>query len=110
MAANITEMMRGTGSNFNNRESSTVTAARNSSTVMLSTNMARNPASRVIATRMGTTRYLTALATTRHSQRKSPALAMPSTIIIMPVIKMMVCQLTPLEASDCSCPGIQNFR
>ena len=33
----------------------------------------------------------------RHSQRKKPALAMPSTITIIPATKMMVSQLIPLE-------------
>ena len=34
----------------------------------------------------------------RHSQRKKPAFAIPSTMIIMPAIKIMVSQLIPDEA------------
>ena len=37
-----------------------------------------------------------------HSQRKKPASAMPSTIIIMPAMNMMVSQLMPVLAAACA--------
>ena len=72
-----------------------MTVARNSMTVMLSMNMDRKPESNMKVIRMGITRYFTSLATTRHIQRKNPAAPIPSTMIIMPPMKIMVCQLTP---------------
>ena len=63
LEAKISAMMTGTGSNFSIRASSMVTVARKSITVMLSINIARNPDSRMKATRIETALYLTILAT-----------------------------------------------
>ena len=43
-----------------------------------------------------------------QSQRKKPTFAIPSTMIIMPAIKMIVCQLIPEEASLDSPAAYQN--
>ncbi len=43
---------------------------------------------------------MTIFASIMHSQRKNPAFAMPSTIIIIPAIKIMVAQLMPLDDSE----------
>ena len=98
-AAKISAMMIGTGSNFSNRASSIVTSAKNRSTVMLSMNIERKPASRVKTTSIAITLYLTNRATYRQIQRKKPTLANPSTIIIIPPMKMIVCQFTPTDSS-----------
>jgi hypothetical protein len=66
-------------------------------TVILSINMASTALITIKVIRIGITLYFTALAIVRHSQRKKPALAMPSTITIIPATKMMVSQLIPLE-------------
>ncbi len=95
LEANISAMMTGTGSNFSRRASSMVTVARKSMTVMLSMNMERKPERNMKVIRMGMTRYFTSLATRRHIQRKKPAAPIPSTMTIMPPMKIMVCQLTP---------------
>ena len=50
-------------------------------------------------TSMGITLYFTAFAMVRHSQRKNPALAIPSTITIIPAINIIVAQLIPLDSS-----------
>ena len=94
-AQNISDIISGTGSNLSTLESSTVTAARNSTTVILSMNMASTPDMHIKHTRSGTTWYLTAFASLRQSQRKNPAFPMLSTIIIIPKINIMVAQLTP---------------
>ncbi len=95
LEANISAMITGTGSNFSRRASSIVTVARKSMTVMLSMNMDRKPERSMKVIRMGITRYFTSLATRRHIQRKNPAAPIPSTMTIMPPMKIMVCQLTP---------------
>ena len=76
-----------------------VTAARKRMTVMLSMNMARTLLITMKTTNSGMVLYFTSLASSMHSQRKKPAAAMPSTIIIMPAMKMMVSQLMPVDAS-----------
>ena len=48
----------------------------------------------------GTTLYFTSFASVIHSHLKKPAFAMPSTIIIMPAMKMIVAQLIPEELSS----------
>ena len=44
-----------------------------------------------------------------QSQRKKPTFAIPSTMIIMPAIKMIVCQLILEEASLDSPAAYQNW-
>ena len=51
--------------------------------------------------------YLTALAMVRQSQEKNPESAIPSTMIIIPAMKMMVCQLIPFVLSVASAPARQ---
>ncbi|MBA7663124.1 hypothetical protein ES703_71163 [subsurface metagenome] len=55
LAAKISAIITGTGSNLSRRESSIVTMARNKSTVMLSMNMERKPESSMKTISMGTT-------------------------------------------------------
>lgn len=99
-AQNTSESIMGIGLNFRSCASSTVTAARNRITVILSMNIESIADISMNVMNSGTTLYFTALASVMHSQRKNPALAMPSTIIIIPAIKMMVAQLIPLELSS----------
>ena len=89
----------GTGLNLRSCESSTVTAARKRITVMLSMNIESTALIIINVTSIGITLYLTAFAIVRQSQRKNPAFAMPSTITIIPAMKMIVDQLMPLELS-----------
>ena len=44
-----------------------------------------------------------------HSQRKKPAFAMPSTMIIIPAMKMIVDQLMPEDASSPAVPAYQKL-
>lgn len=44
--------------------------------------------------------YFTSLASLRHSHLKKPAFAIPSTIIIIPAIKIIVDQLIPDDSSS----------
>ena len=74
---------------------------------MLSMNMASRADMIIKATKMGTVRYFTVLAKVIHIQRKKPALAMPSTIIIIPAMNRMVDQLTPLALSP---PGPSSYQ
>ena len=48
------------------------------------------------ATRIGTGLYLTSLAIAMQSHLKKPTLAMPSTITIIPAMKIIVAQFMPL--------------
>ena len=50
--------------------------------------------------KIGITLYLTSFAIVMQSQRKNPAFAIPSTIIIIPARNMIVAQLTPPVLSD----------
>ena len=102
LAQKISEIIIGTGLNFSRRASSTVAAARNKITVILSINMARILDITIKVIKSGIVRYFTAFAIRRHSQRKKPALPMPSTIIIIPAIKRIVAQLIPDEDSAAS--------
>ena len=100
LAQNISAIITGTGLKFTISLSSTVTAARKRITVMLSINMDSTPDTSMKAMRIGTGLYLTSLAIAMHSHLKKPTLAIPSTIIIIPAIKIIVAQLIPLEPSD----------
>ena len=62
LEANISATMTGTGSNLSRRASSMVTMLRNSSTVMLSMNMERNPEMSMKASSSGMTRHPTSRA------------------------------------------------
>ena len=74
---------------------------------MLSMNMASTADMTINVRKMGTVRYFTALAKVMHIQRKKPALAMPSTIIIIPAMNRMVDQLMPLALS---LPGPSSYQ
>ena len=101
-AQKISEMIIGTGLNFNSLASSTVAAARNRMTVMLSINIARTLLITMNTMNSGTVRYLTSFASCRQSQRKNPAFPIPSTISIMPAMNRIVDQLIPAEDSPAS--------
>ena len=103
-AQKISDRITGTGLNFNSCASSTVTAARNRITVILSINMDRKLAININVMKIGMVLYLTAFAIRMHNQRKNPAFPIPSTMIIMPAMKIMVSQLIPAEASP-PCPA-----
>ena len=51
---------------------------------------------------------MTSLASLIQIHRKNPTLAIPSTIIIIPAIKIIVDQLTPTEASSAAPAAYQN--
>ena len=97
-AQKISERITGTGLNFKSFASSTVTAARNSITVIESINIARTADIIINVMKTGMVLYLTRLAILRHSQRKNPTLAIPSTIIIIPAMNIIVSQFIPLLA------------
>ena len=99
-AQKISERIIGTGLNSRSLESSMVTAARNRITVILSMNMASTKDNTMKVIKIGMTWYFTSFARRMQSQRKNPTLAIPSTIIIIPAMKMIVCQLMPEEASE----------
>ena len=67
---------------------------------MLSINIAKNVDNNMKVIKMGMLLYLTILAMRIQSQRKKPTRAMPSTMIIIPMIKRIVSQLIPFEVSD----------
>ena len=98
-AQKISARIIGTGSNFSVAASVIVTDARNIMTVILSMNMARNADISMKQMRSGTVRYFTSFAIFRQSQLKKPAWPMPSTITVMPAIKIIVAQLIPLADS-----------
>ena len=98
-AQNISAIITGTGLKFTIPASSTVTAARNRITVILSMNIDSIPDTSINAIRIGTGLYLTSFAMAIHSHLKNPTLAIPSTIIIIPAMNIMVAQLIPLEVS-----------
>ena len=99
-AQNTSEIIIGIGSNFKSCASSTVTAARNRITVMLSMNIDRNADITIKTMNKEIGLYFTSFASLMQSQRKNPAFAMPSTIIIIPARKMIVAQLMPLVDSS----------
>ena len=77
---------------------------------MLSINIERTALIIIKVTSIGITLYFTAFAIVRQSQRKNPAFAIPSTITIIPAMKIIVAQLIPLELS-LPCPDVcQNSR
>lgn len=80
---------------LSNRESSMVTAARNSITVILSINMDSIVDNTIKVIKSGITLYLTSFAIYMHNHLKKPTLAIPSTITIIPKMKIMVSQLIP---------------
>ena len=61
--------------------------------------MDSTPDTSMNAMSIGTGLYLTSLAIAIQSHLKKPTLAIPSTIIIIPAIKIIVAQLMPLELS-----------
>ena len=99
-AQNISDKIIGTGLNLSSLASSTVTAARNKITVILSMNIARNDDIIINEINKGMVLYFTSLASLRHSHLKKPAFAIPSTIIIIPAIKIIVDQLIPDDSSS----------
>ena len=104
LAQKISASIIGTGLKPNNPESSTVTAAKKSITVMLSINIASTADISIKVTKIGTVRQRTSFAIFIQSQRKKPTRAIPSTITIIPAIKTIVSQFIPQEASADS-PG-----
>ncbi len=98
-AQKISAIIIGTGSNLRIFASSEVTAARKRITVILSMNMESTALIAIKVARIGIVLYFTSFAIPRHSQRKKPALPIPSTIIIMPAMKTMVSQLIPTAVS-----------
>ena len=74
---------------------------------MLSINMDRTKARIINMIKIFVVLYLTALAMVRQSQEKNPESAIPSTMIIIPAMKMMVCQLIPFVLSVASAPARQ---
>ena len=109
LAQKISAMIMGTGLNFRSRPSSTVAAARNRITVMLSMTMARMLLITMKTMKSGTVRYFTSLASSRQSQRKKPAFPIPSTISIMPAMNRIVDQLIPEEDSPASPASYQKL-
>ena len=103
----ISAIMTGIGSNCNSLLWVIVIAARNKITVMLSINMDRTKARIINMIKIFVVLYLTALAMVRQSQEKNPESAIPSTMIIIPAMKMMVCQLIPFVLSVASAPARQ---
>ena len=95
LAQNISDNIIGMGLNLRSCASSTVTAARNMITVILSINIESTAAIIVNVIKIETVLHLTKKAIFMQSQRKNPALAIPSTISIIPAIKRIVAQLIP---------------
>ena len=102
LAQNISAIIMGTGLNFNNWDNSTVTAAKNKITVILSINIAKMADIIIKVIKIGIVLKCTSLAIRIHSQSKKPTRAIPSTIIIIQAIKIMVAQLIPIPDSDAS--------
>ena len=98
-AQKISEIIIGTGLNFNSCANSTVTAAKKRITVILSINIANMADITINVIKIGIVLYFTAFAIRRQSQRKNPARPIPSTINIIPAIKRMVAQLMPADDS-----------
>ena len=101
-AQKISAMIIGTGLNRRIRDSSTVAAARNRMTVMLSMNIDSTLLITIKARNSGMVLYFTSLASCRQSQRKKPARPMPSTMSIMPAMNRIVDQLMPEAVSALS--------
>ena len=104
---NISAMITGIGSNFNSLPCVMVIAARNRITVILSINIDSTNARTINITKIFVVLYLTAFAMVRQSQEKNPEIAIPSTMIIMPKMKIIVCQLIPFVLSVASAPARQ---
>ena len=104
---NISAMITGIGSNFNSLPWVMVIAARNRITVILSINIDSTNARTINITKIFVVLYLTAFAMVRQSQEKNPEIAIPSTMIIMPKMKIIVCQLIPFVLSVASAPARQ---
>ena len=92
----------GTGLNFSRRANSTVAAAKNRITVILSINMARMLDITMKVMKSGIVLYFTAFAIRRQSHRKKPARPIPSTMSIIPAINRIVAQLIPEDDSEAS--------
>ena len=107
-AQKISARIIGTGLNFNSCESSTVTAARNRITVILSINIASTKDRSINVIKIGMIWYFTSFAIFMHNQRKNPDFAIPSTMIIIPAMNTIVSQLIPAEASLASPAVCQN--
>ena len=103
----ISAIMTGIGSNCNNLLCVIVIAARNKITVILSMNIDSTNARAINITKIFVVLYLTAFAMVRQSQEKNPEIAIPSTMIIMPKMKIIVCQLIPFVLSVASAPACQ---
>ena len=95
LAAKISPMIMGTGSNRRKCARRAVATTRNKTTVMLSTNMDSSAASTIKLSMRGMGRNPNALARRRQTQSKKPASLIASTMIIMPARKRMVLQLIP---------------
>ena len=95
-AQNISESIIGTGLNLRSCASSIVTAARNMITVILSMNIESTADITMNVMNIGIVLHFTMYAIRIQSQRKNPAFAIPSTIIIIPAMKTIVAQLMPL--------------
>ena len=95
-AQNISESIIGTGLNLRSCASSTVTAARNMITVILSMNIESTAAITMNVMNIGMVLHFTRKAIFMQSQRKKPAFAIPSTMTIMPAMKIIVAQFMPL--------------
>ena len=108
LAQKISARIIGTGLNFSSCDSSTVTAARNRITVILSINIASTKDRSINVIKIGIIWYLTSFAIFMHNQRKNPEFAMPSTMIIIPAMNTIVSQLIPAEASLASPAVCQN--
>ena len=107
-AQKISDRISGIGLKSRSCASSTVTAAKNRITVILSMNIARTNDMIMNVINIGMTLYRTAFAIVIHSQRKKPAFAIPSTITIIPARKMIVAQLIPPVLSDEAPASYQN--
>ena len=104
---NISAMITGIGSNLNSLPCVMVIAARNRITVILSINIDSTNARTINITKIFVVLYLTVFAMVRQSQEKNPEIAIPSTMIIMPKMKIIVCQLIPFVLSVASAPARQ---
>lgn len=93
-----------TGLNLRRPDNSIVIAVRKSTTVILSINIDNTADNTINVIKMGTIRYLTALASHRHSHLKNPTFPIPSTRTIIPKKNRIVDQLIPEEA-DSEMPG-----
>ena len=108
-AQKISDRIIGTGLHLSVCASSSVTAAKNRMTVILSMNIASTKDISINVINTGIVRYFTSFAISRQSQRKNPAFPIPSTMIIIPKMKMMVDQLIPDEDASPSAAVYQKL-